>query len=208
MINAICKSWLIHYQNLCYDIVTCMCVWDSRRGFGFDIAFTDHFNTQLVTTLNYSAIANLHILQITRAHANSFPGRSVFTSSCLVTVSNNGYSSASGLKSSLNGGSLPTAPKCSLRPAYISLARSTIENTVSNSSSIAARGLLPREPVCLRSLPRNGYTRYNIVRLQNWLYWSYSEIMHKILVLQCRFIKLLSRTFCNGRRDNFLSKRL
>jgi hypothetical protein len=30
--------------------------------------FIDHFNTRLVTTLNYSAITNLHTLQITRPH--------------------------------------------------------------------------------------------------------------------------------------------
>jgi hypothetical protein len=42
---------------------------DSLRGFGLDIAFIDHFNTQLITTRthNYSAIADLHILQFTRA---------------------------------------------------------------------------------------------------------------------------------------------
>jgi ethanolamine utilization microcompartment shell protein EutS len=36
------------------------CLSDSRR----DIGFIDHFNTQLVITLNYSAIANSHTLQI------------------------------------------------------------------------------------------------------------------------------------------------
>jgi hypothetical protein len=82
---------------------------DYRRDFGLDIEFIDHFNTQLVITLNYSAIANVHTLQITRAHAKPFPARSVFTSSCLVRASNNGYSSASVLRRSLNGGSLPTA---------------------------------------------------------------------------------------------------
>jgi hypothetical protein len=35
---------------------------DSRRGFGLDIGFIDHFNTQLVIILNYSAIADLHTL--------------------------------------------------------------------------------------------------------------------------------------------------
>jgi hypothetical protein len=40
---------------------------DYRRGFGLIIGFIDHFNTQLVTTLNYSAIAYLHNSQITRA---------------------------------------------------------------------------------------------------------------------------------------------
>jgi hypothetical protein len=39
--------------------------WLCRRGFGLDIAFIDHFNTQLAITLNYSAIADLHTLQIT-----------------------------------------------------------------------------------------------------------------------------------------------
>jgi hypothetical protein len=43
------------------------CVWLSL-GFGF----TDHFNIQLVTTLNYRAIADLHTSQITTAHAKSF----------------------------------------------------------------------------------------------------------------------------------------
>jgi hypothetical protein len=87
-------------------IITCMS--DSRRGSGLDIGFNDHFNTQLVITSNYGAIANFKNLQFTRAHAKSFPVRSTFTSNCLVTASNNDYYSASGLKSSLNGGSLPT----------------------------------------------------------------------------------------------------
>jgi hypothetical protein len=82
---------------------------DSRRGFGLDIGFTDHLNTRLVTTVNYRLIADLHTLQINTAHAKSFPGYSVFTNICLVTDSNNGYSSASVLKFSLNDGSLPTA---------------------------------------------------------------------------------------------------
>jgi hypothetical protein len=45
---------------------------DSRLGFGLEIGLIDHFNTRLVTTLNYSAIANLRTLQITRAHAKPF----------------------------------------------------------------------------------------------------------------------------------------
>jgi hypothetical protein len=65
--------------------------------------------TQLVITLNYSAIANFQTLKITTAHATSFKVCRVFTSSCLVTVSNNDYFSASWLRSSLNGDSLPTA---------------------------------------------------------------------------------------------------
>jgi hypothetical protein len=64
---------------------------DSRRRFGLDIGITDHFNTQLVITLNYSAIADLHTLQITRARRTYSPACSVFTAgSCRVTASNNG----------------------------------------------------------------------------------------------------------------------
>jgi hypothetical protein len=45
---------------------------DFRRGFGLEIGFIDHFNTRLVTTLNYSAVADLHNSQITIAHAKTF----------------------------------------------------------------------------------------------------------------------------------------
>jgi hypothetical protein len=79
---------------------------DYRRGFGSDIGFIYHLYRQLRTASNYSAIANLHILQITTAHAKFFQP-AVFTSRSLVTASNSGDSSASALKSSLNGGSLP-----------------------------------------------------------------------------------------------------
>jgi hypothetical protein len=41
-------------------------------GFGLEIEFTDHFYTRLMITLNYSAIAELHNLQITIAHAKTF----------------------------------------------------------------------------------------------------------------------------------------
>jgi hypothetical protein len=64
---------ILHSKNLH------VCISDYRRGF-----------------------ANFHNLQSTITHANSFPARSVFTSSCLVMASNNGCYS-------LNGGSLPTA---------------------------------------------------------------------------------------------------
>jgi hypothetical protein len=45
---------------------------DYRWGFGLEICFIDQFDTWLVTTLNYSATADLHTLQITTAHAKSF----------------------------------------------------------------------------------------------------------------------------------------
>jgi hypothetical protein len=63
---------------------------DCRRGFGLYIGFITIFNTQLVTTLNCNTIAGFYTLQITTAHAKSSPACSVFTSSYLVTASNNG----------------------------------------------------------------------------------------------------------------------
>jgi hypothetical protein len=35
---------------------------DYKKGFGLDIGFIDHFNTQIITTPNYSTIADLHAL--------------------------------------------------------------------------------------------------------------------------------------------------
>jgi hypothetical protein len=45
---------------------------DPRRGFGLEIGFIDHINTRLVTTFNYSVIADLHTLQITTEYAKIF----------------------------------------------------------------------------------------------------------------------------------------
>jgi hypothetical protein len=45
-----------------------MCMSDCRRGFGLDIGFNGHSNTQLVITLNYRVFAYFHTLQITIAH--------------------------------------------------------------------------------------------------------------------------------------------
>jgi hypothetical protein len=119
---------------------------DSQRGFGLDIGFIDHFNTRLLTTLNYSAVANFTLY---KSHAKSFPAHSVFTSTCLVTASIYGYSSASGLRSSLNGGSLPTASFVHRLPnrtdvvapvvfLITSLQTDQVENTVSKSTCIVA----------------------------------------------------------------------
>jgi hypothetical protein len=70
-------------------------------GFGLEIGFIDHFNTRPMTTLNYSAIANLHTLQTPAAHAK--PSQSPFTSHFPVTDLNNGDCSASVLTSLLSG---------------------------------------------------------------------------------------------------------
>jgi hypothetical protein len=80
--------------RLLTPVVTCMSGY--RRGFGLEIRFIDHFNTRFVTTLNYSAIADLHTSQITTAHAKSFQF-AVFTRHSLVTASNSEDSSAPAL---------------------------------------------------------------------------------------------------------------
>jgi hypothetical protein len=64
---------------------------DYRRGFGLVTRFIDHL--QMVTRSNYGAIANLHTLQITRAHAK--PSQSAFIRRSLVTDLNSGDSSTS-----------------------------------------------------------------------------------------------------------------
>jgi hypothetical protein len=71
---------------------------DSR----LEIAFIDRFNTRLVTTFNYTTIADLHTLQITTAQANSFQsaGKIRFSATDLM----NGDYSASAL-TSLSAGS-------------------------------------------------------------------------------------------------------
>jgi hypothetical protein len=72
---------------------------------GFWIGFIDHL--EVVTTNNCNTMANLY--RHYKIMLSLFPARGVFTSSCLVMASNNGYSSAFGLKSCLNGGLHPTA---------------------------------------------------------------------------------------------------
>jgi hypothetical protein len=70
-----------------------MCV--TIDGFGLMNGFTDHLNTQLGTTSNYSATANLYNSQITITLAKPFPACCVFTSRFLATDSNSGDSSTS-----------------------------------------------------------------------------------------------------------------
>jgi hypothetical protein len=82
IVNIIRNIWMV---KLVVHSVTCMS--DSQ----WDVLIGDwiywHFNIRLVTTFNYSVIGNFHTSQIIRAHAKYFPACSVFTSSCLVTVS-------------------------------------------------------------------------------------------------------------------------
>jgi hypothetical protein len=78
-------------------------------GFGLEIGFIGHFNTRLVTALNYSAIDDLHTLEITTAHA-VFSVCCVFSSCSLVTASNSGYSSASALSTTPTKSSLHRLP--------------------------------------------------------------------------------------------------
>jgi hypothetical protein len=72
---------------------------DYKRGSDWRLDLLTTYRS--LTTSNYSAIANLHILQITTAHAK--PSQSAFTSRFLVTDLNNGDSSASVLTSLLSG---------------------------------------------------------------------------------------------------------
>jgi hypothetical protein len=83
---------------------------------------------------------------------------SVTTRCVLVTAADKGFRA----EALLNAGSFPTLYSYSSCPPYNPSAMTTIETPVSNSTSTVARGLLQRVPVCLRSLPRNGSTRYNI----------------------------------------------
>jgi hypothetical protein len=66
------------------------------------IGFTDNFNMRLVTRLNYSAIANLHTLQISTANAKSFQSAVSSPAVPCFTASNSGDSPAAPTKSSLH----------------------------------------------------------------------------------------------------------
>jgi hypothetical protein len=68
------------------------------------MGFIDHL--EVVTINNYIIIIDLHTLKITTAGAKFLPACNIFTARFLVTASNDGYSSASVLNSSLSGSSL------------------------------------------------------------------------------------------------------
>jgi hypothetical protein len=82
-------------------------------GFGLVTGFIEHLYTQLVTTSNYSAIANSHALQFIRACTKS--SQSAFTSRFLVT---DGDSSASLLTPLPTGSYSSQLTYCSSCPAY------------------------------------------------------------------------------------------
>jgi hypothetical protein len=64
------------FQNIAYrtkrKYCHIVCVWQ-QTGFGFMTGFIDHFTTRVGNMSNYSAIANLRTLEITRAPAKSLP---------------------------------------------------------------------------------------------------------------------------------------
>jgi hypothetical protein len=66
---------------------------EGYMGFGLVTRFAGHLYSRLVTTRNYSAIANPHTLKITRTYAKF--SQSAFTGRFRVTNLNNGDSSAS-----------------------------------------------------------------------------------------------------------------
>jgi hypothetical protein len=74
---------------------------DCRRGFGLEIGFIGHLNIWRMATVNYSAVADLRTLQITRAHAKYLQSAVSFIRCSLVTVSNSGDSLTAPTKSSL-----------------------------------------------------------------------------------------------------------
>jgi hypothetical protein len=86
----VCTATLKYIVTI--SVCVCVRVW---TGYGLDVGFIDHLYIQLGTTSNYSATPDLHTLQITTAHAKTFPACCVFNSRFLVTASNSGDSSSS-----------------------------------------------------------------------------------------------------------------
>jgi hypothetical protein len=89
---------------------------DYKRSLGWRLEYIDHFNTRSVNTVNYSAISDLHTLQINATHAKTFQFAVSSPVVPSLTVSNSGDFSASAHTSLLFGEyptTLPTAPTTS-----------------------------------------------------------------------------------------------
>jgi hypothetical protein len=71
------------------------------KGFGLVNGFIDHLYRRLLSTSNYSAVANQHSSQIATAHAKPLPASRAFTSRSLATASGSGDSLVHALKSFL-----------------------------------------------------------------------------------------------------------
>jgi hypothetical protein len=136
--------------------------------------FTDRLYTQPETISNYSSIANLHTLQITRAPAKPFPACCVFTSRSLATAPNSTTARAE-LSSTVNSTITPLLLSFPFRtqltgcPNYLFYLICTdwVENTVSNSNFVVMEACLPRRCIetavllllraCMfQALPNNG----------------------------------------------------
>jgi hypothetical protein len=86
--NPLSEMQTRNLQNA--NILTHLSVCDYRRGMDWILDLL----TQLGTTSNYTAIANLHTSQITTVSAKHFPACCVLTSLSLATASNSGDSSS------------------------------------------------------------------------------------------------------------------
>jgi hypothetical protein len=166
---------------------------DHRLGFGLEIGFIDRFTTRLETTSNYSAIAKVHTLQITTAHAKSFPACCVFTSRFLATASKRGDSSASALTSLLPGSQLWTnCCNCqlssdSLTESYLTSRHGPCRKHRSFLYSIVSPGM------CLfaKALPSNGCVSHFIKNLlphqRVYSLQYYESLFHGLICLGSKY---------------------
>jgi hypothetical protein len=121
------------------------------EGYGFMNGFVDHLYTQLRTTSNYGAIADLETLQFPTAPAKPFPAWCVLTSRSLAAASNSEDSSASRPQVLLSQPTVQNSvnsfnSRNSTNPAYNISARPHRKHRFHCYSTYAYP--LPREPVC------------------------------------------------------------
>jgi hypothetical protein len=123
----------LHSKTIICHVLVWLSTW-----FGF----INHLYTRLVTTStsNYSAIANLHTLQIIRAHTK--PSQSAFPSHFPVTASNSGDSS-----------STPSFPR-----KRVSVTQQRLSCPLLLRIYCSATGVISRP------LPSNASTRYNTIQ--------------------------------------------